>query len=204
MWRAVLALGALLVLTACGAERKWASDEAVSTARYVDSAPSSVTLYTVINKRSGEGAHAGLLINGSQRVMFDPAGSWNHPNVPERNDVHFGMTPKMVNFYIDYHARETFDVVEQTVFVPPEVAELVMRHAMAYGAAPKATCTISISRVLQDVPGFESLPMTWFPKRMMKGFAELPGVKTRTITDTDADKNHGVLLVQAEDRPVRP
>ena len=204
MLRVVIAFAALLVLTACGAEPKWASEEAVSAARYVDPAPSSVTLYTVINSRSGEGAHAGLLISGSERIMFDPAGSWNHPKVPERNDVHFGMTPKMVNFYIDYHARETFDVVEQTVPVPLEVAELVMQRAMAYGAAPKATCTISISRVLQGVPGFESLPMTWFPKKMMKGFAALPGVRTRTITDTDADKNHGVLLVQATDGRVSP
>jgi hypothetical protein len=34
---------------------------------------------------------------------------------------------------------------------------------------------------------------------MMEGFAELPGVTTRKITDDDADQNHGVLLVQAGD-----
>ena len=28
-----------------------------------------------------------------------------------------GSRPKMVDFYIDYHARETYDVVEQTVEV---------------------------------------------------------------------------------------
>ena len=33
----------------------------------------------------------------------------------------------------------------------------------------------------------------------MEGFAELPGVTTRKITDDDADQNHGVLLVQASD-----
>ena len=74
-----------------------------------------------------------------------------------------------------------------------------MQRAMAYGAVPKANCTIALSRVLEGVPGFESLPMTWFPKRMMEGFAELPGVSARTITDDDADENHGVLLVQAGD-----
>jgi hypothetical protein len=41
--------------------------------------------------------------------------------------------------------------------------------------------------------------MTWFPKRMVEGFAALPGVTTRKITDDDADQNHGVLLVQAGD-----
>jgi len=149
------------------------------------------------------GAHAGLLINGSERVLFDPAGTWRHPKLPERNDVHFGITPKMVDFYIDYHARETYDVVEQTIMVSPEVADLIMARAKAYGAVPKANCTIAISRVLDGVPGFESLPMTWFPKRMMEGFADLQGVQTRWVTDDDADENHGVLLVQAGDARLR-
>ena len=74
-----------------------------------------------------------------------------------------------------------------------------MQRAMAYGAVPKANCTIALSRVLEGVPGFEGLPMTWFPKRMMEAFADLPGVETRKITDDDADNNHGVLLVQADD-----
>lgn len=195
----VLSLVATLALAACGAEPIWAPDEAVAAARYEHPGPTSVTLYTVLSTRSGAGAHAGLLINGSQRVLFDPAGTWRHPRLPERNDVHFGITPKMKDFYIDYHARETYDVVEQTVEVSPEVAAVIMQRAMVYGAVPKANCTIALSRVLEGVPGFEGLPMTWFPKRMMEGFAELPGVTTRTITDDDADENHGVLLVQADD-----
>ena len=194
-----LAIVATLSLAACGAQPIWAPDDAVSAARYEHPEPASITLFTVLSTGSGAGAHAGLLINGSQRVMFDPAGTWRHPRLPERNDVHFGVTPKMVDFYIDYHARETYDVVEQTVEVPPEVAALIMRRALAYGAVPKANCTIAISRVLEGVPGFESLPMTWFPKRMMEAFAELSGVETRKITDDDADNNHGVLLVQADD-----
>lgn len=199
MMKILRAIVASLSLAACGAEATWAPDDAVMAARYEHPEPTSVTLYTVLSTRSGAGAHAGLLINGSQRVMFDPAGSWRHPLLPERNDVHFGVTPKMVDFYIDYHARETYDVVEQTVEVPPEVAALIMQRAMAYGAVPKANCTISISRVLDGVPGFENLPMTWFPKRMMEAFAEFPGVKTRKITDDDADENHGVLMIQAGD-----
>ena len=87
----------------------------MADARYEHVGPTSVTLYTVLSTRSGAGAHAGLLINGSERVLFDPAGTWRHPKLPERNDVHFGITPKMVDFYIDYHARETYDVVEQTI-----------------------------------------------------------------------------------------
>lgn len=200
MRRILICLTTLLMLAACGAaEPKWASDERVAQARYVYPGPPAITMFTVISTRDNTGAHAGLMINGSQRVMFDPAGTWQHPRLPERNDVHFGMTPKMVNFYIDYHARETFDVVEQTIIVSPEVAELAMQRAMAYGAVPKAQCTIAISTILRGVPGFEGLPSTWFPRTLMAAFGELPGVTSRRITDTDADNNHGVLLVQAGD-----
>ena len=202
MLRAVLALLALLTLAACGAEPKWATDEQLAAARYVHDGPPSITLFTVLNNRSNAGAHSGLMINGTERIMFDPAGTWNHPRIPERNDVHFGITPRIVDFYIDYHARETFRVVEQTVIVSPGVAELVAQRAKAYGAVPKAQCTTSISSILRDVPGFGSLPRTPFPKKLMDAFGELPGVTTRVIRDEDADKNHGVLLIQSSQAPI--
>ena len=202
MLRAVLALLALLGLAACGAEPKWAPEEQVQAARYVHDGPPAITLYTVINNRSGSGGHSGLLINASERIMFDPAGTWQHPRIPERNDVHFGITPRIVNFYIDYHARETYRVVEQTVVVSPGVAELVAQRAKAYGAVPKAMCASSISAILRDVPGFEGIGSTMFPNRLMDDFAKIPGVTGRTIYDEDADKNHGVLLIQANEAPI--
>ena len=70
---------------------------------------------------------------------------------------------------------------------------------MAHGAVAKAHCTDSITEILAGVPGFETLPQTMFPKKLMKAFAELPGVTERTITDDDADDNHGILLLQAGD-----
>lgn len=199
MIRKFFALAVVLVLSACGAEPTWAPDEAVKAARFVSDEPPSITLYTVINVRSGAGAHSGLLINGSERVMFDPAGTWGLPRLPERNDVHYGMTDKMVSFYIDYHARETFYVIEQKLPVSAQTAELVMARAKAYGAVPKGFCTQSMATVLRGVPGFEGLPQTFFPKRFSEAFGKLPGVVTRKITDDDADKNYGVLLVQARD-----
>ncbi len=195
---AVLALTA--VLAACGsAESRWAPDDAVTRAKYVHNGPPAVTLFTVIGVNSKGGAHSGLMINGSQRLMFDPAGSWFLPRLAERNDVHFGMTDKMVNFYIDYHSRKTYYVVEQTKIVPPEVAELLIQRVLSYGAVPKAQCTKSVSSILVGVPGFESIRQTWFPNNLMRQFAELPGVTERTITDDDDDNNHGILLVQADD-----
>jgi hypothetical protein len=201
MRRLYLCFIAILFLAACGgpAEPIWAPDADVARARYVPEGPPSITLYTVLSTKNGSGAHSGILINGSQSVMFDPAGTWRHPRLPERNDVHFGMTPLMVDFYIDYHARETYNVVEQKIVVSPEVAEIAMQRAMAYGAVPKAQCTLANSSILRGVPGFETLPGTWFPKKLMEAFGKLPGVKTRLITDTDTNNNHGVLLVQAGD-----
>lgn len=192
---------ALVALTACGAEPKWAPDEAVAKAHFVAEAPRSITLFTVVSTRSGSGAHSGLLINASEQVMFDPAGTWYHPYLPERNDVHFGVTPRMVSFYIDYHARETYNVIEQTVLVSPEVAELVMQRAEAYGAVPKAECANSISTILGGVPGFESIKHTWFPNKLSAEFGKIPGATYKLITDDDADDNHGVLMVQAENAP---
>ena len=202
MRRFFLCFVALLGLTACGAEPVTAPPGAIAAARYVHDAPTSITLYTVINNNSGAGAHSGLLINASQRVMFDPAGTFKHPRVPETNDVHYGMTPRIVNFYIDYHARETFRVIEQTVLVSPGVAELVKQRAEAYGAVPKAQCSNSITTILSGVPGFESIGSTWYPAKLSDRFGKLPGVTSRTITDDDADKNHGVLLVQAGEAPI--
>jgi hypothetical protein len=194
--RIVLCLALLLGLAAC-AEPKWASNEEVARAAYVHSGPPAITLFTVVSNRSNQGAHSGLLINASQRVMFDPAGTWYHPNLPERNDVHFGMTDDMVAFYLDYHARETFRVIEQTVIVTPEQAEAALRAATSYGAVSKAMCTRGVANVLRQVPGFEGLPATLFPGTLMRAFAKLPGVTERTITDTDSDANHGVLIRQA-------
>lgn len=198
----ILAFAALTALGACGtAEPVWAPDEAVAAAHFVAEGPRSITLFTVISNRDNAGAHSGLLINASEQVMFDPAGTWHHPALPERNDVHYGITPRMVSFYIDYHARETYRVQEQTLVVSPEIAELVMQRAKAYGAVPKAQCANSISSILRGVPGFESIPATWFPNKLAAGFGKLAGVQSRIITDDDADNNHGVLILQKDQLP---
>jgi hypothetical protein len=202
MLRLAFCLVALLGLSACGAESTYAPEEQVQAARFVAGPPTYITLYTVINNNSGSGAHSAILVNGSERLIFDPAGTWHHPRLPERNDVHFGMNDKMVAFYIDYHARETYRVIEQKVFVSPEIAELALRRVKDYGAVPKAMCTNATSSIRGGVPGFESLPATWYPKKLSDAFGTLPGVATKTITDDDDDNNHGVLLVQANGDPV--
>ena len=65
MRRVILCFIALLGLSACAADSVYAPQEAVDAARFVAEPPTSITLYTVINNRSGAGAHTGLLINAS-------------------------------------------------------------------------------------------------------------------------------------------
>jgi hypothetical protein len=202
LFRFALGLLVALVLAACGADPKWAPQEQVDAARFVSEEPASITLYTVVNKRTGSGAHSAILVNASERVIFDPAGTWYHPHLPERNDVHFGMTDKAIAFYLDYHTRVTYDTIEQKLFVSPQVAELILARVKANGAVAKAMCTSANSAILRGVPGFESLPQTFYPKKLADAFGRLPGVTTRVITDDDADDNHGVLLVQRDGTPL--
>jgi hypothetical protein len=186
---------ALFGLAGCTAEPIWAPEEQVQRAAYVHPGPKTITLVTVINNRSQSGAHSGLMINGSQRVIFDPAGTFRHPSIPERNDVQLGIRPPILNLYIDYHARDTFHVVLQEIEVTPEVAERALQTVQNYGAVPKAMCSNAISRVLAQIPGFESVGHSFFPAKTMNKFAELPNVKTSRVFD---DRPKGSTASTAE------
>jgi len=84
MHRRTFILSAPLGLAACGVTRE-----------EVLAPQSRLTLLTMKNTGSGNGAHTGLMINASQRVLWDPAGTFGHASIPERNDVHFGITPRI-------------------------------------------------------------------------------------------------------------
>lgn len=186
-------MAAILALAACGAEPISAPTEDIQSARYAHPGPNTLTLLTVISNRSGAGGHSGLLINGSERVVWDPAGTWWSPNAPERNDLHFGMTPYMFDVYVDYHTRETYHTVTQTIEVSPEVAEQAFQLAANYGAVSKAACALSTSDILSQLPGFESISRSYFPTRIRDAFAELPGVTTEVFYDDDSDDNSALL-----------
>ncbi|WCR11402.1 hypothetical protein JHW45_03080 [Paracoccus stylophorae] len=194
--RVFLAATLPAVLAACGADNIWASDEAVRAARFVSDEPPSITLFTVIGIPRGEGGHSALMINGSQRVIYDPAGSWQHPRIPERHDVLYGITDNFKNFYIDYHARSTYWVAEDTVPVSREVADLAIRRAQANGAANKSFCAVETGTVLNGVPGFEGAPTGFSPTKLRNWFLTLPNVRSRRFQDGDPANNHDVLIRQ--------
>lgn len=187
-----------LALAACGgpAEPVWAPDDVVKAATYTHDGPPSLALITVTTTRNGSGAHSALLVNASERLIFDPAGTFNVAFVPERNDVLHGITPRALLAYIDYHARETHDVLIQEVRVSPETARQVAALIKSHGAVPKAQCALSIGSILRQVRGFEAIPRSYFPNALSEAFAEVPGVITRTVTNETADDSHNVTFVR--------
>ena len=199
MLRLDLALAALLGLAACGADPRFDPQPVVDAARYSAGAPTYITLFTGISDRSGGGVHSALLVNGSERVLFDPAGTFEHPRAPIQHDVHYGMSDEIVAAYRDYHARdsetEKFHVIERTLVVPPQTAELLLARVKANGSVPKAQCAQSISAILRTVPGFEGLPSTWYPAKLGNAFGELPGVTTRIVTEANDNLGESALII---------
>lgn len=192
--RAVLA-GLPLVLAGCSAQSVWAPDDFVARVAYRHPGPPALSLYTMRATDTGEGAHTALMISASQRVMFDPAGSWGHETIPERNDVVFGLTDRIEAFYISYHARETFYVVRQTLTVPAATAELALQLALAEGPVPQAQCALSTSSILSRLPGIgETVGRTWFPVSLMNAFGRLPGVVTTEHREDDPDTARGMVI----------
>lgn len=183
--RALLPVLLMIGLSGCATNKVWAPDDEVSRAAYVHEGPSTITLVTIINNETGGGGHSALVINGTQRVVFDPAGNFKHPQAPERNDFVYGMHPQMLRAYYGFHARTAWHVVTQEVEVTPEVAEVAYQLTKNYGSVASAFCANSVSTVLGKVPGFESVKHSMYPKRIMNDYAELPGVKTEKIYEYD-------------------
>ena len=192
--RILLALS-LVVLAACGSARDQAAPELVTRAAFSDASPPSITLDTVINTRTGAGGHSALMVNGSQRVVFDPAGSWFHRTAPMRGDVIYGFTPSHEELYVDYHARETHYVVMHNLPVSAEQAERLLQIVMANGRVGNAMCAQAVSGVLIQ-GGFSGISRTWYPVQLMDQFKQFPGVTERKYFDDSPADNRRLLLTQ--------
>ena len=178
-----------IVLAGCSQNVFKMSDAAVTTAAYRHTGPASLSLITMINNGSGTGAHTSLMINASQRVIFESAGTVRHARLPEKDDVLFGVTPAIEDFYVRAHARKTHHVVIQTLEVPPDVAELALQKVLAHDAVYAAQCSLRTSQILASLPGFDHLPVVWFPNQLKNAFGRLEWVTEVTLHEYDeADK----------------
>ncbi|MBL9059468.1 MAG: hypothetical protein JNK88_05525 [Mangrovicoccus sp.] len=184
-----LATACVLVamLSGCADKTPQATDAEVAMHHYVSDDPPSLTLVTSVRVKSQGGVHSALIINGPERAVFNPAGTWRHPQAPEQGDFHVGFSPAMEKWYFDYHARVTFDIYAQTIEVPPEVAAKALELARTNGSVWPGQCTVSIAHILQQLPGFEDFPSTLYPSGAMEAFAKYPGVTTRVYTDDSPD-----------------
>ncbi|WP_375254037.1 hypothetical protein [Yoonia sp.] len=180
-------IGLPLALSACGATEVWAPDDVVSRAIYREPGRKYLTLYTMKKVRDNSGAHTALLINANQRVMFDPAGSWSQDVMPERNDVLFGVSPRLEEYYVSFHARKSFYVIGQNFEVPPEVAEQAFNLSLQAGPVAQANCARVTSKLLRRLPGFGSIGQTWFPNSLQRDFGQLPNVVTQEYREDDDD-----------------
>ncbi len=82
------------LIAACAVNEDSATDEEIRQVAYTHDGPPRLTLYTMVSNDTGAGAHTSLLINGSQRVAWDPAGSFRAESIVTRGDVVYGMTPR--------------------------------------------------------------------------------------------------------------
>lgn len=179
MTRLFLVLAAVAALAGCGAKNAdYVQPSAdMATGHYVAGGPPSLTLITIRANDTGKGAHTALLINGSEQVIFDPAGSFRHAQIRREGDVLIGISPAFWQGYISMHARATHHVDTQTVIVSPEVAEKALALAYQRGAVPAAYCARSTSSLLQQLPGFEGIRTHWFPTELEENFTAVTGVK---------------------------
>ncbi|MBC6408360.1 MAG: hypothetical protein GDA40_09745 [Rhodobacteraceae bacterium] len=99
--RALLVLlGLLAIIGGCTVPQPYADDDTIAAVSYRDSGRPSITVMTTRNISSGAGAHSALMINASERIIINPAGSFEPDFVPERNDTFFGITPYVETYYI--------------------------------------------------------------------------------------------------------
>ena len=179
--RRAFVIGAPLVLAGCTGQAVWAPDDAVARARFHAPGPPLVTLYTCLNNDTRSGAHTGLLINATERVLFDPAGSFETPGMVERNDLLFGITDALEAEYTAFQASGGYHLIKLTCELSLQEAMLAHAAAAREGPVAQTQCTRGAAHVLKAVPRFSGLRTSLFPDNLMRQFAALPGVTAEFI-----------------------
>ena len=189
MKRLFLALAALTIVASCGEIRNPAVAPPAEVARYAykNTGPTSLRLYTVINRRSGAGGHTALGVNASERVIFDPAGSYKAEGVPRYGDVLYSASPAVEKSFQSAHARSTHYMSVVEIPVSPEVAEQALQLVKANGPVGEAFCAQSTSGILKQLPGFQSVKQTFYPVTLENEIKamSIPGAKVTTLYEDD-------------------
>ncbi|MGC1494805.1 MAG: hypothetical protein WA790_03280 [Sulfitobacter sp.] len=186
MKRLLIGLAVVGLVAGCAGDSSPDSPpEAVAAAAFREGGPKTLTVFTMVNNRTGSGGHTALMVKGSQTVIFDPAGSFRDPRVVERGDVLYGMSPNWVQSYKSAHARSTYHVVSQEIPVTAAQAERALQLVASNGAVPGAYCANATTSIMAQIDGFQNIENTFYPLKFMAQVATLPGVKTTKYYEDD-------------------
>ncbi|MHA3978019.1 hypothetical protein ACW9UR_10075 [Halovulum sp. GXIMD14794] len=179
----------LLLMTVAGcAVEEAAPYEEISRARHVSDEEPYVAVVSMVSNKSDRAAHTALFINASERVIYDPAGTFQHDSMPERGDIHYGATDRMIDYYERYHARFSHHVHVQKIYVSRDVAEQTLRRAQAQGPSPKSFCTTHTIKVLNDVDGLPQFESSFYPEKLRSQVARMLQVEDRYVYEYDTAK----------------
>ena len=117
--------------------------------------------------------HSGLIIYApDDRVLYDPAGFWRHPDATRRADVTRGLNPELEVSYLTRSSMllsaDHWRLHLWEVDVADEVANLAVELVLARPPYAFGACGYGVSSLLADLPGFEGLPDTFSRDRIME------------------------------------
>ncbi|WP_407494673.1 lipoprotein [Pseudooceanicola sp. MF1-13] len=185
MKRLFLALVAVAALAGCIRNPEFQPPAEMAALAVPNRGPNELVLYTVVNRRTGAGAHTALGVNASERVLFDPAGGFKAENVIRSGDVLYGFTPPVEKAFSSAHARSTFLVNKVSIPVSAEVAQMALQKVKTNGPVGSAHCAQSTSSILQTLPGFQSIKPTYYPVQLEKQFKAVAGARSTQIVEND-------------------
>lgn len=185
MKRLFLALAAVAALSGCIRNPDFQPPAQMAALAVPNRGPNEVVLYTVVNRRTGAGAHTALGVNASERVLFDPAGSFKAEGVTRSGDVLYGYTPPVEKAFSSAHARTQYLVNKVTIPVSPEVAQMALQRVKTNGPVGAAHCAQSTSTILAGLPGFQSIKPTYYPVDLQNQFKAISGATATQIVEND-------------------
>ena len=190
--RAALLLVGLVLLAGCAGVFRNLDPAEREAARYVSDTPPEIALFTVI--LGNFGVHSALMVNGDHRVVYDPAGGWRDREGLSDGDLRYSMSPQRLARYLAYNTRRGREVIIHRRAVSQEVANQAIAALEQRRPFPTGFCAIAAGRVLAQLPGFEGLPVSFGPLRLMRAFAT-QGETRMEILDSD-----GIRIATPQDR----
>ncbi len=149
-------------------------------------APPSTTLVLAEHKGGSGAVHAALIVTGSERLIYDPSGSFTHPDTRRYGDVVYGASDEIVELFALHNADRNHDAVMRTIALESDEAEILLNSARTHGGAMPGFCAKSVASVLRSVPRFASMRDTFWPSNVQQDFENVSPVEIRSVSDTDS------------------